>query len=88
MGKNITILIPINLSFGPVPLFAFTPVTTEIQVESTAGLCSNITKEEQKSKKGRNATLFPAQKLKECISTELEEKKHTEVWISCKNCWT
>lgn len=48
LGKNITILILISLSFGPVSLFAFTPVTTEIQVESTAGLCSNITKEEQK----------------------------------------
>lgn len=46
--RNITILILISLSFGPFSVFAFTPVTTEIQVESTAGLCSNIKKEEQK----------------------------------------
>lgn len=46
--KNITILILISLSFGPFSAFALTPVTTEIQVESTAGLCSNIKKEEQK----------------------------------------
>lgn len=46
--ENITILILISLPFGPFSRFAFTPVTTEIQVESTAGLCSNIKKEEQK----------------------------------------
>lgn len=46
--KNITILILISLSFGPFSMSAFTPVTTETQVESTAGLCSNIKKEEQK----------------------------------------
>lgn len=46
--KNIIILILICLSFGPFSMSAFTPVTTETQVESTAGLCSNTKKEELK----------------------------------------
>lgn len=38
---------PDQLIIWSFSMFAFTPVTTEIQVESTAGLCSNIKKEEQ-----------------------------------------
>lgn len=39
---------PDQLVIWSFSMSAFTPVTTEIQVESTAGLCSNIKKEEQK----------------------------------------
>lgn len=46
-------------------------------------MCRSITKEKQNvSQKGRKATSFPAWKLKECISTELEGKKtHTSLHL-------